>query len=207
MHGTRDTRRFTGRGVRGMLSAILMVLAAATVIQIAKALNVARDTLASTAPLVVRSIIQDRLIGSRVPATVFSGTIGNGPVADGEPPLAHLLWIVDLDNCHGCLRAGISWWNALSRDPTLGRHLVVSGDTTGLGPMMRAPLGTDVKAAPADEIASALGLLLPNTQLLIDGEGIIVMADSRTTGSDCGWSFAAQVGSLRGTLTSELIRK
>ena len=72
---------------------------------------------------------------------------------------------------------------------------------------MRALSGTHVKAAPEDRITSALGFLLPNTQLLVDDKGTIVMADSRTAAEECGWSFAAQVGSLRGTLTSDLIRK
>ena len=207
MPATRDSRPFAERRVGGTALAILMIVGAATVVRTGNALKSARETLASTSPFVSRSLIQDRLIGTEVAATtVFSGTIGNGPAEDGEPPAAVLLWILDLDNCKDCLRTGINQWNALQRDPTLERHLVVSGDTTGLGTVRRALAGTNVRTAQADEIASVFGVLLPSTQLLIDGDRVIVMADSRTAASECGWSFAAQVGSLRGTLASDLLR-
>ena len=39
-----------------------------------------------------------------------------------------------------------------------------------------------------------------------DSSGIILLADSRSTDSMCGWNFVAQVGALRGVLASELVR-
>ena len=53
---------------------------------------------------------------------------------------------------------------------------------------------------------TAFGPLLPNTKLLVDHTGVVLMADSRTAASDCNWNFEAQVGALRGTLTTSLIR-
>ena len=206
MRAHRSSQWFAGRRIKGMMLAVLMVFAAATVVRIAVALNTVRATLASAAPRASRSLIQDRLIGTRVSATLLPGTIRHTPTANGKSQSAHLIWIVDLESCNGCVRTQASTWNALRSDPTLQRHLVVSGDTTGLGTATRALVGTSVRIASADEIASTFGFLLPNTQLLVDGEGVIVMADSRTAVSECGWNFAAQVGSLRGILTSDLLR-
>lgn len=57
-----------------------------------------------------------------------------------------------------------------------------------------------------DSVVLALGAVLPNTKLLIDDGGIVLMADSRSASSECGWSFDAQVGALRRIFTGETIR-
>jgi len=205
VRATRGPRRFAGRWVGGVVSVLLLTLAAVTVLQLVDALQAARNRLAAAAPLLSRTLIQDRLVGMPMPATIFQNALGAAET-DAAKSTAHLFWIVDLDRCDGCLPAGIVGWNALRGDPTLIRNLVVAGDTAGLGRSTRALAGTNITVAGTDPISSAFGFLLPSTQLLVDRDGIIVMADSRTAVLDCGWNFAAQVGSLRGTLTSDLIR-
>ena len=70
----------------------------------------------------------------------------------------------------------------------------------------RALRSTPAVATTSEEVRTTFGSLLPNTKMLIDAKGIILSADSRSTGSECGWSFDAQVGALRGALASELVR-
>ena len=53
---------------------------------------------------------------------------------------------------------------------------------------------------------AALDPLLPNTKGLVDESGTVLLTDSRAAASECGWSFEAQVGALRGVLTGKVIR-
>ena len=121
-------------------------------------------------------------------------------------PAAHLLWIVDMDRCEGCLAEGFAAWNALRTDYGLTRRLVVAGDASVPDEAKRALAETKIVAITEEELLAAFGPLLPNTQILVDSSGIILLADSRSTDSMCGWNFVAQVGALRGVLASELVR-
>ena len=152
-----------------------------------------------TTPLVERTNVRDRLVGTSVSLSSFDL---DRPDAAG----AHLLWIVDLARCRTCLNARVAVWNALGDDTSLKRHVVVFGDDDVPVEARRALRGTTFTIASRQDLEAAFGPLLPNTKLLVDGAGVVVMADSRTAASDCGWSFEAQVGALRGTLTAGLIR-
>lgn len=152
-----------------------------------------------TTPLVERASVRDRLVGTSVSLSSFD--LDRPDAAD-----AHLLWIVDLARCPTCLNAGVAVWNALGDDAFLKRHVVVFGDDDVLDEARRALRGTTFTTASRQDLEAAFGPLLPNTKLLVDGAGVVVLADSRTAASDCGWSFEAQVGALRGTLTAGLIR-
>ena len=70
----------------------------------------------------------------------------------------------------------------------------------------RALRDTEIVSMSKEELVAAVGPLLSNTKLLVDGNGIILLADARSGGSECGWSFDAQVGALRGVLASHLVR-
>ncbi len=152
-----------------------------------------------TTPLVERANVRDRLVGTSVSLSSFD--LERPDAAD-----AHLLWIVDLARCRTCLNARVAVWNALGDDPLLKRHVVVFGDHDVPDEARRALRGTTFTLASRQDLEAVFGPLLPNTKLLVDGAGVVVLADSRTAASDCGWSFEAQVGALRGTLTTGLIR-
>ncbi len=156
-------------------------------------------TLQSTAPLAERSSVRDRLVGRAVSLSWLG-------LEEPDPAEAHLVWIVDLARCQTCLSGRPAVWNALGDDDSLRRHVVVF-DTDDVPEDGRRSLrGTALTEARRRDVQAALGPLLPNTKLLIDGAGVVVMADSRAVGSDCGWSFEAQVGALRGTLSTGVIR-
>ncbi len=156
-------------------------------------------TLQVTSPLAERSSVRDRLVGTSVFLSSFD-------LARSDTTDAHLLWIVDLARCRTCLDGGVAVWNALGDDTSLKRHVVVFGGDEVPQDARRALRGTTFIAASRQDMDTAFGPLLPNTKLLVDHTGVVLMADSRTAASDCSWSFEAQVGALRGTLATSLIR-
>ncbi len=164
-----------------------------------------RATLQFTAALAERSTVRDRLVGRRVPSDFLRESIGI-PDDDRDVVEARLLWIVDLERCANCLTSGFAVWNALAEDPSVSRHLLVIGEGEVPDYASRALRGTTIAAASREEIDTVLGPLLPDTKALVDHSGTILMSDSRAAASECGWSFEAQVGALRGVLASGVIR-
>jgi len=150
----------------------------------------------------VRNAIQDRLVGARVDLGLLGGPIAKPPGSAADV----LLWVVDPDSCGRCVSEGFGAWDALGTDLALRRRLVVVGEGELPEEARRAIRDTELVRVSRDSVLLALGALLPNTKLLIDDGGIVLMADSRSASSECGWSFDAQVGALRGVLTGETIR-
>ena len=103
-------------------------------------------------------------------------------------------------------RGGFAVWNALAEDPSVSRHLLVFGQAVMPDHARRALRGTTITVGSREQIETVLGPLLPDTKVLLDHSGTILMSDSRTAASECGWSFEAQVGALRGVLASGVIR-
>ena len=177
-------------------AAVVFVFRSTTVIQDQSIVLQARDAGAA------RNAIQDRLVGARVDLGLLGGAITNPP----RPTADVLLWVVEPDSCGRCVAEGFGAWDALGADLALRRRLVVVGDGELPEEARRALRGTEVVRVPTDSAVLALGAVLPNTKLLIDDGGIVLMADSRSASSECGWSFDAQVGALRGIFTGETIR-
>ena len=155
--------------------------------------------LAATDSLAERSSVSDRLVGTVLPLSFLE--LDEAVTGDD-----HLIWIVDVQRCGTCLEGSVGPWNALAEDVSLQRHVVVYGDEGLPAVAQRTLRGTKVMSATR-ELASALGPVLPSTKLLIDGNGTIIMADSRANVSVCGWSFEAQVGFLRGIFSADVIRR
>ena len=149
-----------------------------------------------------RSAIHDRLVGARVDLGLLGGPVSGPPQVGAEV----LLWVVDVDACGRCVAEGFGAWNALGVDLELRRRLVVVGEDELPEEARRALRGTEVVEVSSEVASLALGTVLPNTKLLVDGGGIVLMADSRIASSECGWSFDAQLGALRGVLRGETIR-
>lgn len=149
-----------------------------------------------------RTIIRDRLVGTQVSLPGLTRAVENRPNDNG----ADLIWIVDTDRCAGCFGRGLATWSALGADSSLRRHMLVRGSQGLPAGVRRALRGTRITTVSGQELHKALGPLLPTTMLLIDGEGTILMADSRKANTECGWSFEAQVGALRRVFSSGLIR-
>ena len=198
--GTPKARQFAGLAMATVLIAATTLVVRATMIN-----RELRATVLSQNALASRTAVHDRLIGSRMPLTLLGKT---------EPPDSgsdtgvqkHLVWIVDTDLCGHCLTEGIGTWNALSSDPSLRLRLIVASGGVVPASARRGLRGTEIVSVSKEELVAALGPLLPNTKALVDGNGIILLADSRNAGSECGWSFDAQVGALRGVLASSTVR-
>ncbi len=147
----------------------------------------------------VEAMVRDRLVGTSVPLSFLA-------LDEPDPGDAHLIWLVDIEHCPSCLAGAHPAWNALGEDASLRRHLVVFEEDEVPEAVRRTLRGTKVTSASREELDAAFGSRLPSTKLLVDGDGIVLLADSRAGVSECDWSFEAQVGALRGTLASGVIR-
>jgi hypothetical protein len=160
----------------------------------------ARLRLETVAPSYLRSTIQDRLIGSRLDLDFV-------PIGESQRPYS-LVWIVDLDLCEGCIDSVVEW-TVLDRLDGYARYLVLTGSRSGASVVRarrRALASTTIVPATREAVRSAVGQLLPSTKLLLDSTGVVLMADTRTSGQLCGWSFDAQVGALMGVTPVSRIR-
>jgi len=198
-------RKTRGRRTLDVARLVLMVAAAVWVWKLASLNGEVEAALRVMGPLAERSSVQDRLVGTRLslPTLDRQAPSVDGRSGDGE---LRLLWIVDLARCPACFGVGLAIWNALAEDRSLRRHVLVLGDLEVADDARRALRGTTITSVSREEMDLALGPLLPNTKILVDGSGTVLMADSRAAASECGWSFEAQVGALRGVLTSGVIR-
>ena len=201
---TRDSPTLHGHAWNLMVAALLVV-GSLWVWSMSKVNQELRTTLQGAAVLAERAMVVDRLVGRQISLDFLHETIG---ILDGDrgPVEAWLLWIVDLERCANCLNEGFVVWNALAEDPSVSRHLLVLGEGKVPDHARRALRGTTITTASRAEVETVLGPLLPNTKALVDHSGIILMSDSRSTAWECGWSFEAQVGALRGALNSNVIR-
>lgn len=141
-------------------------------------------------------------MGARVDLDLLGGKVAEAAESLGEA----LVWVVDPESCGRCVAEGFGAWDALATDQGLHRRLVLLGAGELPKEARRALRGTKVIRVSREDALLALGAVLPNTKLLVDGSGIVLLADSRTASSECGWSFDAQVGALRGVLTGQTIR-
>lgn len=189
--------RTAGRRVLDGSVFVLMLLAAVAVWKTTSVNRKYQAALQSTGPLANRTLVRDRLVGTRVSLPMIERSDSLG---------AELVWVVDSDRCDRCFGDGVAAWNALAADSSLRRHLLVVGAGGLPGEVRRALRGTTVTTVTREEVDAVLGPLLPTTKLLLGSEGTVLLADSRTANSECGWSFEAQVGVLRGVLPSALIR-
>ena len=188
-----------------LLVAALLVVGSLWIWRVSRINQELGTTLRYARALAERATVLDRLVGRRVPLDFLHETIGI-PDGDRDVVEVRLLWIVDLERCANCLTGGFAVWNALAEDRSVSRHLLVVGAREVPDHASRALRGTTIAAASREEIETALGPLLPDTKALVDHSGTILMSDSRAAASECGWSFEAQVGAVRGVLASGVIR-
>ena len=66
----------------------------------------------------VEAMVRDRLVGTSVPLSFLA-------LHEPDPGDAHLIWLVDLEDCPSCLAGAHPAWNALGEDASLRRHVVV----------------------------------------------------------------------------------
>lgn len=161
----------------------------------------ARNALDRTQLGHMRATVQDRLIGSVIDLAPIGGQAPGTSVS-----VRTLLWIVDLERCHGCFDS-VNEWTQLERLEGYDLWLVLIGPPTAdVDARLRALSKTRIRQVPRDSVVSVLGPTPPNTKMLLDDEGIVLLVDSRASGQDCGWNFEAQVGALSGLESARRIR-
>lgn len=197
-------RNLQGRQVWDLVTIGLIVCA---LLWVWRAASVNRDLQAViqvTGGIADRLVVQDRLVGAELQLPFLQ----HEAAGDSSDSRYRLLWIVDIERCATCLTTRFGLWNALSRDTSLARYLLVVGQTENEvpGSARRGLRGTRIKSLSREQALTAFGPLLGNTKILVDHTGTVVMADSRRDALSCAWSFEAQVGILRGIFSSEAIR-
>lgn len=150
-----------------------------------------------------RMLAQDRLIGGRIDLASLVPQSALRAEVDASPTV---VWLLDMERCPDCFDSLGPW----SRLETLEDHrflLVYTGTPSKTAKArLRSLTTTEVIQTKPELVAQAVGWVPPNTKLLVDGSGIVLLADSRNMATDCGWSFEAQVGALKGLNTSLAIR-
>ena len=169
---------------------MLFLLAAATIWKTTVANREIQSVLRSAVPAAQRTVVRDRLVGIRVPLAIL-GDSDDARGARTVHPSNRLVWIVDLDRCPTCFDGSLAVWNALAADPALRRHVLVVGPGNVPPSARRALRGTTLATIRREDLEAVTGRLLPNTKVLLDDDGTVLMADSRAAASECGWSFEA----------------
>jgi len=162
-----------------------------------------RERLAETESSSLRANTEDQLVGRTLALLAI-----NEPEADKAAPDAKpiLLWVLDLERCSGCLDA-VSQWTRLEQLLDYRFVVVVVGTPSPEArTRLRVMRKTRVVSASDESVTRMIGRRLPSTKLLLTGEGVVLLADSRAAGQNCGWSFEAQVGVLMGVLPPASIR-
>jgi hypothetical protein len=161
--------------------------------------NQARSTVRLMTAGYQRALVQDRLIGMKL----------NLAALGAQPPQLDqfsLAWFVDLGHCTGCFDS-LNDWAHLEQDEHLNLVLFVAGDTEpAVEKRLRVLRRTAVVRTGRSFVRDVLGFTLPNTKLMVDPTGTVVLADSRYSGQECGWSFEVQVAVLRGLERVRAIR-
>jgi hypothetical protein len=152
----------------------------------------------------MRAQVQDAMIGNPFPVDSFPTW---APTND-EGAIGGLVWVVRTEDCAGCL-TGIADWNRIASSDLVPTLVILVGADVDEQALARRILSTSTEIVSlAPEPGRAMfGWMLPSTQLLLDGSGVIISADSRASGQECGWSFAAQVGVHLGLLDGSRIRQ
>lgn len=198
-------RPFTSVTFKEFITISALVLAGFVILDqsdTAKTLSALVDRLT---PPAARSVIQDALIGQ---------TVALPPVRklakreEGEILLDRttVVWVVDSDGCSNCLDA-VAEWNHLAAANRADMHLVViTNDAREVHRYSRAVRNTSVWVSGQQDVQRALGRVLANTKLVLAPGGAVLLADTRSSGLQCGWSFEGQVSALFGVSSPDRIR-
>lgn len=189
---------------RDLLSLIALVLVASVAVVTISSQRTLRQQMSEAEAPAARAVIQDRLTGARID---LESLIPRGSSHSTPEQLPAVVWILDMARCPDCFDNLGPW----SRLETLGGHrflLVYTGTPSGeVEGRLRSLTTTRVFQTTPERVTETLGWILPNTKLLLDEGGVAVLVDSRTSASECGWSFDAQIGALKGVNSSLAIRR
>lgn len=185
--------------IRELLSIMAIGAAAAVAGLATRRARLLDESLRGITPTYQRARIHDRLMGAHldVPANVS---------APHRPRPAMFVWILDLDTCTGCFDT-VADWAYLEQ---LQEYDFVIGLVGTVSPTARGRLRmlsrTRVTYWSRSAVQQHLGPILPNTKLMLDTAGTVLLVDSRQVGQECSWSFEAQAAALLGLPPARPIR-
>ena len=186
--------------IREALTLLALVTTLAVAAVLFRRYQEVRDVLRQLALRSDRSLVHDRLIGAHIDLD----QLGIHALEPGKA--GTILWILNLDECAGCLDS-VAPWEHLTEQKEYRLLVLLSGtQTPEVVTRMRALQHTSIYPVSISTIESQLGSLLSNTKLLVHPDGYILMADSRNSGQECGWAFESQVAALLGWTKPEAIR-
>lgn len=185
--------------IRELLTLIALLAATgvafASVLRERQAVQIAQLAAAGHA----RAQVHDRLMGTRLDLS------GLDP-RWGMPPGGTFAWLLDVESCQGCFDTVADWVHLEQLDDHDFVVFVGGPVTAAVEARLRALDRTRVVYTTSATLREAVGFVLPNTKLLLDGSGVVLLVDSRYSGQECGWSFEAQAGMLRGVYPVRPIR-
>lgn len=137
-----------------------------------------------------RAQVQDRLTGAMLDLE---------PLGIENAPERRAVWFLDLERCLGCVDTTRDW-ALLDGGPDLALDVVIAGEMSlSTEARFRGLRRTTIHRVSNDDIRLALGgNFLASTKILLDSRGMVLLADSRAGGQECGWSFDAQMANLLG---------
>lgn len=157
--------------------------------------------------LAKRAAIQDALIGQSLSWPVGEPYRDDGAQAALDSGRRRIFWLIDPEHCLACFSENRSW-NVMAAIDDLDAHVILLGPVPDrLVSHVLSLRETSIWRADPSEVRRMLGgQMLPNMKLFIDEEGVVVLADARSSGQTCGWSFNAQVSTLVGGSSAARIR-
>ncbi|HEX7050570.1 MAG TPA: hypothetical protein VF188_10240 [Longimicrobiales bacterium] len=172
-------------------------------------LTVYREHYEWTRPALTRLLVTDRLIGAQLPQVELLDLDGRArPLHRPDTPAIY--WFVKVGECPSCLGQRLARWHALTADAELAGSIVLVGASVEEARRIArgAHIRTETLVDPASAAVRLLGLDAPSVGVVVDGRGVVLLADARFAGtaSRCGWSFFEQVRALYGGGDSERIR-
>ncbi len=126
----------------------------------------------------------DRLVGSRLPKVLLQDLAGRR-ISLSEAGRSRVLWLVSARDCVACFETSLREWNLLLSRRGLAGTVVLSGVRRAEGTRiarragLRSPLLLDADGQAWD----ALRLEVPSVIAVVDGRGIVVLADAQPVGN------------------------
>lgn len=182
--------------------AIILALLATTVMAVHqfRGREAAVEQVFGLTPNAARAVSQDQLIGRALALRDIA------PASVPEDTRHMFLWVVDLDRCFGCFDSVAQWARLELLLNYRFRLLLVGAPNPQVKARLRVLSKTSTAIVTREEARRLIGNTLPSTKLLLNEEGVVLLADSRSSGQNCGWNFEAQVGALVGALPARAIR-
>lgn len=162
-----------------------------------------------TESVVQRTALRDALIGNPLPPIRLRDLSGEERPLH-RPGQRQAIWFVDTERCPNCLEDSGAWQRLGTGQSRIETTLVLIGmdGREAMNAVRAKRIRTNVLIDPDLKLGKLIPLWLPSIYVLLDGAGMVTMADARSANLSCQWSFPGQLASVvgSGSGASEWIR-